>query len=170
MEKYPVDQSNFFTDQNDRTCYNRYHLSGQWFYTVGMEIMTPEKYYLVWVSSLFFQSVSSQTVSELSAHTAFCGYGKNSGLITTVWWHAKVVRCSNKNLVQGRRAYIIAKWHKLTVGYFWSIYRRERKWCLKNELSVTSIQINILNRILQQWPSYYYYSMEIFSQKKSPQR
>ena len=28
--------------------------------------------------SPFFESVSSQTVSEISAHAAFCGLGKNS--------------------------------------------------------------------------------------------
>lgn len=76
--------------------------------------------------SPFFQSVSRQTVRELSAHAAFVVMVRILWLIATDWWHTTGVRYSDKIMLQNRPAYTAAKWHGLIVGLFWSVYNKLR--------------------------------------------
>lgn len=53
----------------------------------------------------------------------------------------------NETMLQKRTAYTKAKWNKLTVSNFWSVCRRQRKWCVRNKLSAVAMQINTPNYI-----------------------
>lgn len=51
-----------------------------------------------------------------------------------------------QTMLRNRPAYTKAKWQKLTIGHFWSVYRRQRKY-LRNKLNAAAMHVNAPNRV-----------------------
>lgn len=109
--------------------------------TEGMEIMTPEKYNLAWMSTPF-SDFSSQIINVFSARTAFCGYGKNfvdnslqprfGGIQQE--WDAPTKPCTTGQHHQSQ----MAKAHS---GPFLVCPQKQRKSCLRSKFSAAVMQI-----------------------------
>lgn len=95
-------------------------------------------------------------------HVHCRGYGKN--LLTTACSRGLVAHSRSEMPVENpaRQASITkAKWLKLTVGHFRSVYRRQRKSCLRSKLSAAVMQItpkwNVCMCCSRRLPNYYFF-------------